>query len=215
MSQVPGIIDFRRMKKILALILCATLNTFAQSVEKRNEGKEPHKREAFGIDELLKKNDPKAYKAMTSQTPFIVVANYRNGKRWRYFEGDVLRFKTRDGKYFEEDLAYIEDSTFSIYKYNAAADRMEYLSFHTDEISAVYKYKRGGVWKTGLLSMGPFLPMALLDWGLYNNKPWQNGDFLWIAPIVGAGNILIFKHKNLFNKQTLRNNKALKIIKPN
>lgn len=202
------------MKKILVLTLFVTLNTFAQSVEKRNEGKEPHQREAFGIDELLRKNDPKTYKAMTTKTPFIVVANYRNGKRWRYFEGDVLRFRARNGKYYEEDLAFIEDSTFTIYKYDDIARRMEQLTFRTDEVSAVYKYKRGGVLKTGLLSMGPFVPMALLDWGLYNSNPLQNTDFLWIAPIVGAGNILIFKHKNLFNKQKIRNNKAIKIVSP-
>ncbi|MCY1374602.1 hypothetical protein D9M69_619520 [compost metagenome] len=151
---------------------------------------------------------------MTSKTPFMTVANYRTGKRWRYFEGDVLRFKTRNGKYYEEDLAYIEDSTFTIYKYDQVAGRMEQLTFRTDEVKTVYKYKRGGVLKTGLLSMGPFVPMALLDWALYNNKPLQNKDFLWIAPIVGAGNILIFKHKNLFNKQKLGENKALKIINP-
>ncbi len=202
------------MKKIFALLLLTSLNAFAQNVEERNLGKEPHKREALGIDELLRKNDPKAYKAMTTKNPFIVVANYRNGKRWRYFEGDVLRFKTLDGRYFEEDLAYIEDSTFTIYKYDQVARRMEQLTFRTDEVKSVYKYKRGGVLKTGLLSMGPFVPMALLDWALYNTPPSQNRDFLWIAPIVGAGNILIFKHRHLFNKQKLGNNKALKIIKP-
>lgn len=202
------------MRKITALALFITINSFGQDPQERNLGKEPHKRTPIAIDELLLKNDPKAYKAVTTKTPFMVVANYRNGKRWRYFEGDVLRFSTRDGKYFEEDLAFIEDSTFTIYRYNQPARRMEQLTFHVDEVSSVYKYKRGGVLKTGLLSMGPFVPMALLDWALYDNNPLQNKDFLWIAPIVGAGNILIFKHKNLFNKQKLGNNKALKIVKP-
>jgi|GEM_PF-966734 len=206
------------MKKILVLIAVSCFfrapGCFAQNTEDLNLGKEPHKRTALGVDELLRKNDPKSYKAITTKTPFMVVANYRNGKRWRYFEGDVFRFKTRDGRYFEEDLAFIEDSTFTIYKYDGSARRMEQLSFRADEVSSVYKYKRGGVLKTGLLSMGPFVPMALLDWGLYNNPPHKNKDFLWIAPIVGAGNILIFKHRNLFNKQKLGNNKALKIVVP-
>lgn len=202
------------MKKILALTLFIAVNTFAQETEDINLGKEPHKRVPVAVDELLRKTDPKSYKALTTKTPFMVVANYRNGKRWRYFEGDVLRFKTRDGKYFEEDLAFIEDSTFTIYKYNTVDRSIEQLTFRAEEISAVYKYKRGGIWKTGLMSMGPFVPMALLDWGLYDTPPHENKDFLWIAPIVGAGNILLFKHKNLFNKQKLGNNKALKIIKP-
>lgn len=202
------------MKKLLLLCFFLPSAAFTQGVEEKNAGKEPHQRAPLTVDELLRKNDPKAYKAITTQTPFMVVANYRSGKRWRYFEGDVLRFKTRDGKYFEEDLAYIEDSTFTIYKYDEIARRMEQLTFRADEVKSVYKYKRGGVWKTGLMSMGPFVPMALLDWGLYNNPPHQNKDFLWIAPIVGAGNILLFKHKSLFNRQKLGNNKALKIVKP-
>jgi len=202
------------MRKIIALILFFSINALAQEVEEYNLGKEPHQRIALPVDDLLRKNDPKAYKAMTSKTPFMVVANYRNGKRWRYFEGDVLRFKTRDGNYYEEDLTYIEDSTFTIYKYDRVGGRMEQLTFRADEVKTVYKYKRGGVLKTGLLSMGPFVPMALLEWALYNTPPTQNRDFLWIAPAVGAGNILIFKRKNLFNKQKLGNNKALKIVKP-
>lgn len=201
------------MKKLLFLLFI-TFAAPGQGLEDPNAGKEPHKKTSLTVDELLQKNNPKSYKALTTQTPFMVVADYRSGKRWRYFEGDVLRFKTYDGKYFEEDLAYIEDSTFTIYKYDETAQRMEQLTFRTDDVRAVYKYKRGGLWKTGLLSMGPFVPMALLDWALYNTPPNKNKDFLWIAPIVGAGNILIFKHKNLFNKQNLRNNKALKIVRP-
>ncbi len=202
------------MRKIIALALFICFNGFGQDPQEQNLGKEPHKRTPIPIDELLLKSDPKSYKALTTKTPFMVVANYRSGKRWRYFEGDVLRFRTRDGKYFEEDLAYIEDSTFTIYRYDQPARKMEQFTFRVDEVSSVYKYKRGGVLKTGLLSMGPFVPMALLDWALYDNNPLQNKDFLWIAPIVGAGNILIFKHKNLFNKQKIGNNKALKIVTP-
>ncbi|MCD8539969.1 MAG: hypothetical protein LRY55_09525, partial [Leadbetterella sp.] len=65
-----------------------TLHGFGQNPDEQNLGKEPHKRTPLAIDELLRKNDPGAYKAMTSKAPFLVVANYRNGKRWRYFEGD-------------------------------------------------------------------------------------------------------------------------------
>ncbi len=201
------------MKKTLALLLFS-FAAFAQNVEDENLGKEPHKRKALTVEQLLEKNDPKAYKAITATSPFITVANYRNGKRWRYFEGDILRFKTQDGRYFEEDLAFIDDSTFTIYRYDATARRMDQMTFGADEVKAVYKYKRGGALKTGLLSMGPFVPMALLDWVLYKNPPYTNKDFLWIAPIVGAGNMLIFKHKSLFNKQKLGRNKALKIIVP-
>ncbi|MFS0488869.1 hypothetical protein [Leadbetterella byssophila] len=166
------------------------------------------------VEELLEKSDPKAFKAMTSKNPFIVVSNYRNGKRWKYFEGDILRFKTKEGKYFEEEIAYIEDSTFTIYKYNSIAQRMEQYAFKPSDIKSVYKYKRGGVWKTALLSMSPIVPMALIDWGVYNTPPWENENFLWITPIIGVGNVIIFKHKNFFNQQRMGENRTFRIIRP-
>ena len=202
------------MKKALVLFLFLSFSALGQNLEEENLGKEPHKKTPLSIEKLMEKTNPENYKALTARTPYLLVANYRNGKRWRYFEGDVLRFKTTDGRYFEEDLAFVDDSTFTVYRYDMTARKMEQFTFGVEEVKAVYKNKRGGALKAGLLSMGPFLPMALLDWALYDNPPHTNKDFLWIAPIVGAGNMLIFKHKSLFNKQKLGNNKALKIIAP-
>jgi hypothetical protein len=195
------------MKKIGLLLLCCHF-AFAQT------DKDFHHRRPLTVEELLEINNAKAFKSITAKSPFMVVSNYRNGKRWRYFEGEVFRFKTKDGRYFEEELAMIEDSTFTVYRYNKQEQKMDHFTFRTKDVKAVYKNKRGGGAKVALLSMTPILPMALLDWAVYNNPPLKNKDFLWITPIVGAGNLLIFKHKNLFNKQKMGENRTLRIIRP-
>jgi hypothetical protein len=195
------------MKKIGLLLLLSHF-LFAQT------DKDFHQRRALSVEELLEINNQKAFKTITAKSPFLVVSNYRNGKRWRYFEGEVFRFKTKDGRYFEEELAIIEDSSFTVYRYNKVEQKMEHYTFRTEDVKATFKYKRGGGAKIALLSMTPILPMALMDWALYDNPPLQNKDFLWITPIVGAGNLLIFKHKNLFNKQRMGENRTLRIIRP-
>jgi hypothetical protein len=201
--------------RILLLLVLFPLLSFGQNPPPvPNNSKDFHHRKPLSIDELLEKNDPKGYKAMTSKSNFMVVSNYSNGKRWRYFEGDVFRFRSKDGKFFEEDIAYIEDSTFTIYRYNQDIRRMEQFTFEISDISAVYKNKKGRVWKPALISMAAIVPFALIDWVWFDNPPYQNNDFLWITPIVGLGNTLLFGHKNFFNKQKLKNNKDLRIIKP-
>jgi hypothetical protein len=201
--------------RILLLLVLFPLLSFGQKPPRvPNNSKDFHHRKPLSIDELLEKNDPKGYKAMTAKSNFMVVSNYRNGKRWRYFEGDVFRFKSKDGKSYEEDIAFIDDSTFTIYRYNNNISRMEEFTFTTSEISAIYKNKKGRVWRPGLISMAGIVPFALIDWIWYKNPPHENKDFLWIAPIVGVGNTLIFGHKHFFNKQKLGNNKDLRIIKP-
>lgn len=175
---------------------------------------EPHQKNALDIDELLKKNNPKAYKAMSGKSNYLVVANYRNGKRWNYFEGDVLRFKSKDGQHFAEQISYIDDNTFTIHRYNNNIKRLEEFTFLTSDVAAVYKNKRGGVLKPGLISMAAIVPFALIDWAFYKNQPLKNKDFLLIAPIIGVGNTLIFGSKHISNKQKMKNNKELKIVKP-
>lgn len=201
--------------KYLPLIILIFLGNYsiAQDDTKRKNG-DFHEREALTIDELLKRNDPNAYKALTTNNNFLVVANYRNGKRWRYFEGDIFRFKTKDGRYYEEEVSYIDDSTFTIYHYNNQINRLEVLEFEISEISAVYKDKRTNILRPGLISMLNIVPWALIDWAATGDHPFINKDFLIITPVVGVGNILIFGRKGFFNKIKLRGNKELKIINP-
>lgn len=179
-----------------------------------SKAQNPQKEIPKSVQELLQKDNPDAYRYLNNKDNFLVVANYRNGKRWKYYEGDLIRFKDKKGNYFEEKVEFISDSTFSVYHFNKNSGLLELYTFEPMDIKATYKYKRGGFMKTALLSMTPFIPMALLDWGLNDIPPNRNTDFLWIAPVVGIGNALIFKHKNLFNKQKLKRNKELKIIKP-
>lgn len=203
------------MRLLIFLLVITFSPALAQTVPTdRNSGKDFHERESKTIDEILKKNQPGLYKTYTTQSNFLVVANYRNGKRWRYFEGDVMRFKTNDGKYFEEEITTIDDSSFTLYRYNNQIRKLEMFSFSTDEIEAVYKHKKGSFLKPALISMVAIIPYALFDW--YNTKipPTSNQDFLVITPIVGLGNALLFGYKDIFNKQKLRKNKELKIVRP-
>ncbi len=173
-----------------------------------------HNSKALTIEELMQKNNPKAYQAKTSTTNFLVLANYRNGKRQHYFRGDLLRFKTKDNHFYEEEIAFIDDSTFNILLFNKESNMLEQHDFKLSDVKIIYKHPRGGFVKTAVYTMLGFIPMALIDWGVYKTPPHQNDNLLTIAPIVGLGSALLFKRKQLFNKQRLRGNKELKIVKP-
>ncbi len=177
-------------------------------------GKEPHHRKALEIDELLKRNDPKGYKTLTAKSNYLVVANYRNGKRWRYFEGESLYFKTKKGRYFAEEISFIEDSTFTFQVYNKDIKRIEEFTFKPEDIAVVYKKKPGKKWLPVIIQTSGILVTANIDWINNQKTPYKNIDFLIIAPIVGIGNFLIFNHKTLFNRPRLGENMELKIIKP-
>lgn len=190
------------MKKLVFFILTLPFAAFSQPTE------------TLTIEEIMQKTMPKVLKTYSGNHPFLVVSNYRNGKRWKYFEGDIIRFKSKENAFFEEEIAYIEDSTFTIFSYNDQINRLEKLTFKIDDIKSVYKHKRVKIWKTGLYSIAPMLPYAALDWGLFHIPPHQNKDLLILTPIIGVGNLLISGHKNLFNRQRLKGNRDLRIVIP-
>lgn len=191
------------------LMLCLSFSLFAQE-QQGNTGN----RGVKSIDEILQRNDPDGYRLINTEERFLILANYRNGKRWRYFEGDMIRFKNKDGKYFEADIFVVDDSSFTIYWYNEHLERMEFLEFELSDIKAVYLGSRGKAWKPAVTSMLAIVPFALYDWAAWANPPWQNSDFLVITPIIGLGNFFIYGSRELINKKRLRKNMELKVVKP-
>lgn len=199
------------MKLYFFLFIIISVKVFGQNP---NDGKDFHERIPTGIDVLLEKNNPKGFKSLTTKDNFLVISNYRNGKRWRYFEGEMFRFKSKEGDFFQEEIAYINDSSFVIQRYNIDINRMEEFAFKPSDVSSVFKNKRGKAYKPALVSMAGIVPFALIDWARGGKHPFANRDFLVITPIIGLGNTLIFGFKNLFNKQKMGNNKDVRIIKP-
>lgn len=192
------------------LMLLISFSLYAQELE----GGSRTNNRVKTIDEILQRKDPDAYRLLNSEENYLVLANYRNGKRWRYFEGDMIRFKNKDGRFFEADIYIVGDSSFTTYSYNPHAERMEFLEFELSEIKAIYIGKRGKAWKIAVSSMLAIVPYALYDWVAISNPPWYNTDFLVITPVIGLGNFLIYGGLEMRNKKRLRKNLELKVVKP-
>jgi hypothetical protein len=194
------------MKKLIFLILLIS----AESVI----GQEPHQKEALQIEELLEKNNPNLYKTIKRGGNYLVLDNYRSQKRRRYYVGDMLRFKTRSGQLFQEELSEIGDSTITIMHYNNIERKLETWVIKLTDIKKVYRREvyKGIKWGLGWGTLAAFVPI-FYDWIQFGISPAQNTEALILIPAIQAGSVVIANRSKFFNGIKLNDNKKLKVFK--
>ena len=194
------------MKNCLFLILIFCFgNVFCQ---------EPHQKEALQIEELLEKNNPNLYKTIQRDGNFLVLDNYRNHKRRRYYVGDKLGFKTKNGQFFQEELSEIADSTITVMHYNNVERKLETWVIPISDIKKVYRREvyKGIKWGIGWGSLAAFVPI-FYDWVQFGRSPAQNTEALILIPAIQLGSIVIANRSKFFNGIRINNNKQLKVFK--
>lgn len=189
----------------ILLISVLSLNVFAQ---------EPHKKKALQIEELLEKNNPNAYKTLAEKGNFLVLDNFRTGKRKRFYEGDKLRFKTREGQIFQEDILEISDSTFSVYQYSDLERKLYKYTFSPSEIDKIYRRDKYKGLKIGLSwsSLAILTPLAY-DYIYFHRNPFANAQGWAILGGIQSALILLQNRSKFFNSIQLNSNRQLKILK--
>lgn len=190
---------------IFLILLISTEIIFAQ---------EPHQKEALQIEELLEKNNPNLYKTIQRGGNYLVLDNYRNQKRRRYYVGDMLGFRTKSGQFFQEELSDIGDSSITVMHYNNVERKLETWVVNLSDIKKVYKREvyKGIKWGLGWGSLAAFVPI-FYDWVQFGRSPAQNTEALILIPAIQAGNILIVNRSKFFNCIKLNGNKQLKVFK--
>ncbi|MCP9766805.1 hypothetical protein EGI22_02720 [Lacihabitans sp. LS3-19] len=194
------------MKTIITFFFLAlTFSVFAQ---------EPHQKQALEIEELLEKNNPEQFRSIRRKSNYLVLNNYRSGKRRRYYEGQLLAFKTKEGQFFQEEINEIGDSTITVLFYNTIERKLETHIIPIKNISKVYRREvyKGIRWGLGVGSLAALLPLGY-DWIYFNKLPWQNTQALIMIPAIQAGVILLNNRSKFFNGIKLNDNKQLKIFK--
>ncbi|MBK9510325.1 MAG: hypothetical protein IPP61_12750 [Cytophagaceae bacterium] len=195
------------MKNIFTILLISvlSLNVFAQ---------EPHKKKALPIEELLEKNKPNAYKTIVEKGNFLVLDNFNTGRRKRFYEGDKLRFKTKEGQIFQEDLLEITDSTFSVYQYSDLERKLYKYTFKPEEITKIYRRDKYKGLKVGLTwsSLAVLMPLAY-DYIYFKKNPFQNTQGWVTIGSIQAALIVLQNHSKFFNARKLNDNHQLRILK--
>lgn len=89
------------------------------------------------------------------------VHNLSGFHRYRYLEGDEIRFRTSDDSY-QSTIAAVTDSSFSIYVQNEIMDRTETLTFRFGDVERIYR--RNNI--PFITQLGVILPVAGVTYGL-------------------------------------------------
>jgi hypothetical protein len=194
------------MRKLIFLIILISAESLF--------GQEPHQKEALQIEELLEKNNPNLYKTIQRGGNYLVLDNYRNQKRRRFYVGDLLGFKTQDGKFFQEELSEIGDSTLTVMHYNNVERKLETWVIKVSDIKKVYRREvyKGIKWGLGWGSLAAFLPL-MYDWVQFGQSPAQNSEALILIPAIQVGLIVLNNRSKFFNGIKLSGNKQLKVFK--
>jgi hypothetical protein len=194
------------MKYFITLSFCLNfLIVFAQ---------EPHQKQALQVEELLEKNNPNLYKTIKRDGNYLVLDNYRNLKRKRYYVGDVLAFKPKNGRFLQEELSEIGDSTITVMHYNNIERKLETWVVPIHDIRKVYRREvyKGIKWGIGWGSLAAFVPI-FYDWVQFGRSPAQNVEALILIPAIQAGSILIANRSKFFNGMKINKNRELKVFK--
>lgn len=194
------------MRKLIFLIILISAESLF--------GQEPHQKEALQIEELLEKNNPNLYKTIQRGGNYLVLDNYRNQKRRRFYVGDLLGFKTQEGKFFQEELSEIGDSTLTVMHYNNVERKLETWVIKVSDIKKVYRREvyKGIKWGLGWGSLAAFLPL-MYDWVQFGQSPAQNSEALILIPAIQVGLIVLNNRSKFFNGIKLSGNKQLKVFK--
>lgn len=194
------------MRKLIAVLIFLTAL--------RVYGQEPHQKQALEIEELLEKNNPHLYKTIQRGGNYLVLDNYRSHKRRRYYEGDILGFRTKEGQFFQEEISEIGDSTLTVMHYNNVERKLETWVVSVSDVQKVYRREvyKGIKWGLGWGALAAFVPV-LYDWVQYGRSPAKNTEALILIPAIQAANILLSNRSKFFNGIKLNDNKQLKVFK--
>ncbi|MFN8430642.1 MAG: hypothetical protein U0V04_11740 [Spirosomataceae bacterium] len=195
------------MRKIITILLICILGL-------KVSAQEPHKKRALQIEELLEKNNPNAYKTLVDKGNFLVLDNFRTGKRKRFYEGDKLRFKTKEGQIFQEEILEISDSTFSVYQYSDLEKKLYKYTFNPSEIDQIFRRDKYKGLKVGLSwgSLAILTPLAY-DYIYFDRNPFANAQGWAILGGIQSALILLQNRSKFFNSMHLNSHRQLKILK--
>lgn len=183
---------------ILFLVVCSTV--LAQDF---------HHRQADSVEELLYKKDRNKALALFNKEKFLVVENLRTNQRNRYFVGDLLSFKTKDGFFFTDDIYEVKDSSFVVTALNETTSRYEYVEIKLNEVTRIYKRpkrKVGFGWQT-------FSPFGYLvfEWVAWGVSPLQNNKWP-IAAALTVAQPLFTVVSNQFRSRRITENYRLRVF---
>jgi hypothetical protein len=191
-----------QLKSILFFtILVASSFVFAQDF---------HKREAISVEELIYRQDPNRAKTIFNKGRYLVLENLRNNSRTRFYEGDLLRFKTKDDFVFEDDIYSISDSSFVVTSLNEVTNRYEYVEIKLNEVERIYKRPKKKI-KINLLTFVP-VGYLVIEWVAWNVSPLSNKK-LPLAIGLSLAQPLIGVISNQFRSRKITENYRLRIFK--
>lgn len=139
-------------------------------------------RDTLTTEQLLERRGG-VYTALMRPSRYLALdVHYTLGgfQRYRFFEGDEIRFKAR-GQRFREELYEVTDSTFSILVANEVMNRDEPVVFRINEVEKMYINRR-----IPFITMaGPILPIA---GGVYLLASVINNNFRAesVLPVAGG-----------------------------
>ncbi len=191
-------------KKLLVLLFLP-LMTLAQ---------DPHKKEAVPVEKLLEKNNATQFKTIQDKKNFLVVDHLKTGRRVRFYEGDVFRFRTKEGVIFQDEIWEMSDSTFTILKYDESVRHLEYFTFGMNDVERYYKrpVRKGIRHGISWTSTAALMPLAY-DWVYFNIEPWKNPNSIKGILIIQAALTLIQNRDKFFNSRKFNDNVRLKVFK--
>lgn len=184
---------------VLFLVVCST--TIAQDF---------HHRQADSVEELLYKKDRNKALALFNKENFLVVENLRSNQRTRYYVGDLLRFKTKDGFVFADDIYEVKDSSFVVTALNETTNRYEYVEIKLNEVTRIYKRPKRKV-GIGWQTFSPF-GYLVFEWAAWGVSPLQNNKWP-IAAALTVAQPLFTVVSNQFRSRKITENYRLRVFK--
>lgn len=185
-------------KLILFLVVGST--TFAQDF---------HHRQADSVEELLYKKDRNKALALFNKEKYLVLENLRTNQRNRYYVGDLLSFKTKEGFVFADDIYEVKDSSFVVTALNETTNRYEYVEIKLDEVTRIYKRpkrKIGIGWQT----LSPF-GYLVFEWAAWGVSPFQNNKWP-IAAALTVAQPFFTVVSNQFRSRKITENYRLRVF---
>ncbi|GAA4395708.1 hypothetical protein GCM10023187_02960 [Nibrella viscosa] len=140
-------------------------------------------------------------------------------RRYRFFQGDEFRFKSRtDGTRYNDPLYAVGDSTFSIAVLNEIMNRQEQLSFRLNDVQKVYIDRRIP-WVTAgsfilplagvVFVIADFVNPRALD-GRTGRFIFDNRSLVPAGALVGAGAVC---YKLSFPRYRINKNNRLRVLR--
>ncbi len=192
---------FLQLKSILFLTILVTNSfVFAQDF---------HKREPISVEELIYRQDPNRAKSIFKKGKYLVLENLRRSSRTRFYEGDLIRFKTKDDFVFEDDIYSISDSSFVVTSLNEVTNRYEFVEIKLNEVERIYKRSKRHV-KINLLTFAP-VGYLVIEWVAWNVSPLSNKK-LPLAIGLSLAQPLIGVISNQFRSRKITENYRLRVF---